>query len=56
MIADTNNIIQDVAVWVPPLSSFVCTYVRAWVTVKYYYSLTIDPAEKTALTNYLANC
>ncbi|KIK00619.1 hypothetical protein K443DRAFT_679089 [Laccaria amethystina LaAM-08-1] len=47
---------KDVAKWVPPLASYVCTYVRAWVTVKHYYSLTIDSAEKTALTDYLANC
>ena len=47
---------SDVAKWVPPLASYVCTYVRAWVTVKHYYSLTIDSAEKTALTNYLNNC
>ncbi|EDQ99675.1 uncharacterized protein LACBIDRAFT_316199 [Laccaria bicolor S238N-H82] len=47
---------KDVAKWVPPLASFVCTYVRAWVTVKHNYSLTIDSAEKTALTNYLAKC
>ena len=48
--------IQNVAEWIPPLSSYVCIYVRAWVTVNHYYSLTIDPAEKMALTNYLANC
>ncbi|TFK72073.1 hypothetical protein BDN72DRAFT_876680 [Pluteus cervinus] len=47
---------QDIAEWVPPLASYVCTYVRAWVTVKYYYSLSVDSAEKAALTKYLANC
>ncbi|EDQ99674.1 uncharacterized protein LACBIDRAFT_256021 [Laccaria bicolor S238N-H82] len=61
LVAVTDNLNQskgdrDVAKWVPPLASFVCTYVRAWVQVKYYYSLTIDSAEKTALTNYLNNC
>jgi len=61
LVAVTDNLNQakgdkDVAKWVPPLASFVCTYVRAWVTVKHYYSLTIDSAEKTALTDYLANC
>lgn len=39
-----------------PLDSYVCTYVRAWITVKHYYDLSIDSAEKTALTNYLAKC
>jgi hypothetical protein len=47
---------KDPALWVPPLASYVCTYVRAYVQVKYYYKLTVDSAEKTALTNYLANC
>ncbi|KIK00618.1 hypothetical protein K443DRAFT_679087 [Laccaria amethystina LaAM-08-1] len=61
LVAVTDNLNQakgdkDVAKWVPPLASFVCTYVRAWVTVKHYYSLTVDSAEKTALTNYLAKC
>lgn len=40
----------------PSLTSYRCTYVRAWVQVKYYYDLSVDSAEKTALTNYLANC
>ncbi|TFK68898.1 hypothetical protein BDN72DRAFT_643926 [Pluteus cervinus] len=61
LVAVTDNLNsskgdKDVAHWIPPLSSYVCTYVRAWVTVKYYYSLTVDTAEKDALTNYLANC
>ncbi|KAJ3493263.1 hypothetical protein NLJ89_g11058 [Agrocybe chaxingu] len=47
---------RDPANWLPPLSSCICTYVRAWVQVKYYYGLTIDSAEKTALTNRLAGC
>lgn len=47
---------KDPAEWMPPLDSYKCTYVRAWVTVKHYYDLTIDSAEKTALTSYLADC
>lgn len=47
---------KDPAEWMPPLASFACTYVRAWVTVKHHYSLTIDSAEKAALANYLADC
>ena len=46
----------DVAHWLPPFSNFVCTYVQAWVTVKHFYSLTIDSAEKTALTDLLNGC
>ena len=47
---------QDPATWVPSRTAYVCTYVRAWVQVKYYYDLSVDSAEKSALTSYLANC
>jgi len=47
---------KDPAAWQPPLSSFRCTYARAWIQVKWYYTLSIDNAEKTALTNMLATC
>ncbi|KAJ7274112.1 hypothetical protein C8J57DRAFT_1314683 [Mycena rebaudengoi] len=61
LVAVTDNLNQskgdrDVAEWVPPLASYVCTYVRAWITVKHFYDLTVDTAEKAALTNYLAAC
>ncbi|GHD98309.1 hypothetical protein GCM10010339_04970 [Streptomyces alanosinicus] len=47
---------QDPSTWVPSRSAYVCTYVRAWVQVKYYYDLSVDSAEKTALTKDLASC
>lgn len=47
---------KDPAEWVPPLTSFRCTYARAWVTVKHFYDLTVDSAEKSALTSLLASC
>ncbi|KAF9005225.1 hypothetical protein BDQ17DRAFT_1354072 [Cyathus striatus] len=61
LAAVTDNLNQakgdkDPAEWMVPLSSYVCTYVRAWVQVKYYYSLSIDSSEKIALTSYLAKC
>ncbi|MEV7385846.1 MULTISPECIES: HNH endonuclease family protein [unclassified Streptomyces] len=61
LLAVTDNVNQskgdkDPAEWMPPLSSYYCTYVRAWVQVKYYYDLSVDSAEKSALTSYLANC
>ena len=61
LLAVTDNVNQskgdqDPATWMPSLTSYRCTYVRAWVQVKYYYGLSVDSAEKTALTNYLANC
>jgi hypothetical protein len=42
--------------WKPPLSSFYCTYSRAWVKVKYVWKLTVTSAEKVALTSMLATC
>jgi len=61
LLAVTDNVNQskgdqDPATWMPSVTSYRCTYVRAWVQVKYYYGLSVDSAEKTALTNYLANC
>ncbi|MGW3492143.1 HNH endonuclease family protein [Streptomyces sp. NPDC001020] len=47
---------KDPAEWVPTRSAYRCTYVRAWVQVKYYYNLSVDPTEKSALQNYLAAC
>ena len=35
----------------PSRTSYRCTYARMWVQVKYYYDLTVDSAEKTALTS-----
>jgi hypothetical protein len=61
LVAVTDNLNQskgdqDIAEWVPPLESFVCTYVQAWVTVKHHYELSIDQAEKDAITSYLDKC
>jgi len=61
LIAVTDNVNQsksdqDPAEWMPSVSSYRCTYVRAWVQVKYYYDLSVDSAEKPALTSYLAGC
>ena len=61
LIAVTDNVNQakgdqDPATWMPSVTSYRCTYVRAWVQVKYYYGLSVDSAEKSALTSYLANC
>ncbi|KUL75023.1 MULTISPECIES: HNH endonuclease family protein [unclassified Streptomyces] len=47
---------QDPATWMPSRTAYRCTYVRAWVQVKYYYDLSVDSAEKSALQNHLASC
>ncbi|MEU6577394.1 HNH endonuclease family protein [Streptomyces sp. NPDC046805] len=61
LLAVTDNVNQakgdqDPATWMPSVTSYRCTYVRAWVQVKYYYNLSVDSAEKSALTSDLANC
>ncbi|MFC9911040.1 HNH endonuclease family protein [Streptomyces sp. NPDC059862] len=61
LIAVTDNVNQskgdqDPATWMPSRTAYRCTYVRAWVQVKYYYGLSVDSAEKSALQNYLAPC
>ncbi|MDX3577900.1 HNH endonuclease family protein [Streptomyces sp. FL07-04A] len=61
LIAVTDNVNQaksdqDPAEWMPSVASYRCTYVRAWVQVKYYYGLSVDSAEKSALTSYLDAC
>ncbi|MEU9338674.1 HNH endonuclease family protein [Streptomyces sp. NPDC048290] len=61
LIAVTDNVNQakgdqDPATWMPSRTAYRCTYVRAWVQVKYYYGLSVDTAEKSALTSYLNAC
>jgi uncharacterized protein DUF1524 len=47
---------QDPATWQPPLSSFRCTYARAYIQVKWFYGLSVDSAEKSALSSMLGAC
>ncbi|MEW2073999.1 HNH endonuclease family protein [Streptomyces sp. NPDC012403] len=61
LLAVTDNVNQskgdqDPATWMPSRTAYRCTYVRAWVQVKYYYDLSVDSAEKSALQNHLASC
>ncbi|MFJ9812891.1 HNH endonuclease family protein [Streptomyces sp. NPDC101158] len=61
LIAVTDNVNQakgdqDPAEWLPSLTSYRCTYARMWVQVKYYYNLTVDSAEKSALQSILNGC
>ncbi|MEW2274409.1 HNH endonuclease family protein [Streptomyces griseofuscus] len=61
LLAVTDNVNQskgdqDPATWIPSRTAYDCTYVRAWVQVKYYYNLSVDPAEKTALQDDLSGC
>lgn len=59
--AVTDNVNQSKSdkspdAWKPPLTSFYCTYAKAWVQVKYTWGLTITSAEKSALTSMLNTC
>lgn len=47
---------QDPAAWMPPNRSFACTYVATWVAVKFRWSLTVDNAERSSISNTLAGC
>jgi len=61
LIAVTDNVNQEKGdkspdQWKPPLTSYWCTYAKMWVAVKTKFSLTINSAEKTALTDMLGRC
>ena len=61
LLAVTDSVNQskgdkDPAEWLPPRSAYHCTYARAWVQVKHYYNLSVDSAEKSALSGILAGC
>jgi Protein of unknown function (DUF1524) len=47
---------QDPAEWMPPSTDIHCLYSRAWVDVKFHWQMTIDQAEKDALTQLLSGC
>ncbi|MCR6486997.1 HNH endonuclease family protein [Amycolatopsis sp. OK19-0408] len=61
LIAVTDNVNQEKGdkspdQWKPPLTSYWCTYAKMWVAVKAKFKLTINSAEKTALTDMLGRC
>ncbi|MCT4352901.1 HNH endonuclease family protein [Streptomyces sp. Je 1-79] len=61
LIAVTDNVNQakgdlDPAEWMPSRTAYRCTYARAWVHVKYYWGLSVDSAEKSALQSVLNGC
>lgn len=44
---------QDPAQWMPSNTSYTCAYVTAWIRVKYRWNLSVDQAERSALTSRL---
>lgn len=47
---------KDPSTWMPKNTAYHCQYVTTWVAVKYRWSLSVDPAEKTAITKVLSTC
>lgn len=61
LIAVTDNVNQakgdkEPEEWKPPLVGYWCTYARMWIGVKDSWNLTVETAEKTALTDMLNRC
>ncbi|MEV6316247.1 HNH endonuclease family protein [Streptomyces sp. NPDC051776] len=61
LIAVTDNVNQskgdqDPAEWLPSRTGYRCMYARMWVQVKHHYDLTVDSAEKSALSSILNGC
>ena len=61
LAAVTDNVNQaksdaDPAGWMPSLSSVYCRYITEWTAVKTRWGLSVDTAEKTALTSYGNSC
>ena len=59
LVAVTDNVNQskgdqDPTTWVPTQER--CRYVGEWAAVKTRWRLTVDTAEKSALTSYAASC
>jgi len=47
---------RDPAEWLPPLTSFRCTYATDWVAIKVRWRLSVDALERAALKRILAGC
>ncbi len=47
---------QDPSEWLPPYEPARCGYITDWTVVKTRWHLTVDPAEKTALTDLATDC
>jgi hypothetical protein len=61
LIAVTDNVNQEKGdkspdQWKPPTVGYWCTYASMWVAVKHKFKLTVNSAEKSALTDMLNRC
>ncbi|MEU3272386.1 HNH endonuclease family protein [Saccharomonospora sp. NPDC006951] len=61
LIAVTDNVNQEKGdqspeAWKPPAESYWCTYASMWISVKHKWELTVNDAEKAALSEMLETC
>ncbi|WP_253773528.1 HNH endonuclease family protein [Goodfellowiella coeruleoviolacea] len=61
LIAVTDNVNQskgdqDPSTWKPSRTAYHCTYAKMWIHTKYYWDLTLQSAEKSALQTMLNTC
>jgi len=54
-VSDARNG-QAVPAWLPPATSFDCTYLAWWVGVKWRWRLSVDANERSFLADHLASC
>jgi hypothetical protein len=47
---------RDPAEWLPPKSSYLCTYLADWLAVKVRWSLRVDASERSALQGLIGSC
>lgn len=47
---------QDPAEWLPPRTSYRCTYVSEWIAVKWRWRLSIDSREQASLRVLVNSC
>ena len=47
---------QDAGEWTPPRAASKCAFAEITVTTKYHWTLSVDEAEKTALSSMLQGC
>ncbi|MGW3312100.1 HNH endonuclease family protein [Streptomyces sp. NPDC001073] len=47
---------KDPSEWLPPYAGYRCQYVTDWIADKTRWGLSIDPAERDALTQQLSDC
>lgn len=47
---------QDPSTWLPPYEAARCQYAAEWTAIKLQWQLTVDPAEREALTDLGRAC